>query len=735
MSSSTAAPIRKSTRHCRLSQRAKEAIDSLPRSLLHSSSSSSSSEPSSTSSSTSKKEYNINTPSTSSFSLVTDNTETISIKNDDSPIIIIDDSLRNSKRTRKPSWKAEEMEKQQQKINILSPNKKKQLKRSSMSDDEDENNDIEEENDKISSSSPISKIRKIDPSSSTHSLKTEMMLQRQKRLFQLELLKAQQNLNNDDSSSSSSSSAAESSDEDNEDINTIVESINDKIPVEAQSPLSSISIAKKDDYDFIDDFALQDNDNDRFTKELHTNSPFSSTSSVSLKHISTDDEEEEDFEKYDYFDGAELFEKTAFSSEDEIEDVDFYQEKLSNINDFHHSFNEPIIPHLQQDNLSIISNNIANIAATNISHDITNLPMEIDSSIINLYDIKEINLENISANNFVITDAEMSQLIDNGNSLYSDITNIIKATLNNDLNSNSKKPELEIDTTNIEKEIAKVVEIEVNNNNNINNNKNENDQVQDQNKNDNVDFVINDLETPLKNIVAQATSVSFNSVASTNNASPSINLAEKIKNLKDEEKKFGTHSSEQRWPLSPTDNSSSFNLLDTLLIKKKSSMKFQNLNNFENTYPITNNNNETSIDDFLNLTQASNEEDKIEKDNIESDSDAIESPSFASMETVELSGSPNNSPKIGNVSSTFNDSQNQDKSLPFGRIPLDYRHQKQANLALIFNHENKSNLKNKSKNFKNSTKKALNKRAILSGRVYKEMVNTGASFGISEFLI
>ncbi|GME99331.1 unnamed protein product [[Candida] boidinii] len=246
MSSSTAAPIRKSTRHCRLSQRAKEAIDSLPRSLLHSSSSSSSSsEPSSTSSSTSKKEYNINTPSTSSFSLVTDNTETISIKNDDSPIIIIDDSLRNSKRTRKPSWKAEEMEKQQQKINILSPNKKKQLKRSSMSDDEGENNDIEEENDKISSSSPISKIRKIDPSSSTHSLKTEMMLQRQKRLFQLELLKAQQHLNNDDSSASSSaSSSAESSDEDNEDISTIVESINDKIPVEAQSPLSSINSQK-----------------------------------------------------------------------------------------------------------------------------------------------------------------------------------------------------------------------------------------------------------------------------------------------------------------------------------------------------------------------------------------------------------------------------------------------------------------------------------------------------------
>ncbi|GME73734.1 unnamed protein product [[Candida] boidinii] len=236
MSSSTTAPIRKSTRHCRLSQRAKEAIDSLPRSLLHSNSSNSS-----TSSSNSKKEYNINTPTTSFFSSLTDNTETITIKNDESPMII-DDSTKNSKRTRKPSWKAEEMEKQQQRINTLSPNKKKQLKRSSISDDEDENNDIEA-NDKILSSPSFSKIRKIDSSlSSTHSLKTEMMLQRQKRLFQLELLKAQQNLNND---SSTSSSSAESSDEDNEDINIIDETINDKKPAEAQSPFSSISIIHK----------------------------------------------------------------------------------------------------------------------------------------------------------------------------------------------------------------------------------------------------------------------------------------------------------------------------------------------------------------------------------------------------------------------------------------------------------------------------------------------------------
>ncbi|OUM53571.1 hypothetical protein BVG19_g2866 [[Candida] boidinii] len=729
MSSSTTAPIRKSTRHCRLSQRAKEAIDSLPRSLLHSNSSNSS-----TSSSNSKKEYNINTPTTSFFSSVTDNTETITIKNDESPMII-DDSTKNSKRTRKPSWKAEEMEKQQQRINTLSPNKKKQLKRSSMSDDEDENNDIEA-NDKILSSPSFSKIRKIDSSSSsTHSLKTEMMLQRQKRLFQLELLKAQQNLNND---SSTSSSSAESSDEDNEDINFIDETINDKKPAEAQSPFSSISIVNKDDYDFIDDFALQDNDNDRFTKELHPNSPFSSNSSASLKHISTDDEEEEeDFEKYDYFDGAELFEKTAFSSEDEIEDVDFYQEKLSNINDYHHFFNEPIIPHFPQDNFSITSNTTPTATATTVSHDITNLPMEIDSSLLDLNDIKEINLDNIAANNFVITDAVMSQLIDNGNSLYSDITSIIKATLNNDLISYTKKPELEIDITNIEKEIAKVVECEVNNNNKINNNENDNDNnshvsVDNVGSVDNDDFVIADLESPLKNMVEQTP---FDSAASTNNVSPSINLAEKIRNLKDEEKKIGNHSSEQRWPLSPTDNSSSFNLLDTLLIKKKSSMRFQNLNNIENTYPITNNNNETSIDDFLNLTQDCNEEEKIEQDTIESDTDPIESPSSTAMETVEVSGSPNNSPKIGQISAIFNHSQNQDKSLPFGRISLDYRHQKQANLALVFNHENKSNLKNKFKDFKNPTKKALNKRAILSGRVYKEMVNTGASFGISEFLI
>ncbi|GMF02252.1 unnamed protein product [[Candida] boidinii] len=595
--------------------------------------------------------------------------------------MIIDDSTKNSKRTRKPSWKAEEMEKQQQRINTLSPNKKKQLKRSSMSDDEDENNDIEA-NDKILSSPSFSKIRKIDSSSSsTHSLKTEMMLQRQKRLFQLELLKAQQNLNND---SSTSSSSAENS----------------------QKNYIQIHL-------------------------FHQIHP-------SLKHISTDDEEEEeDFEKYDYFDGAELFEKTAFSSEDEIEDVDFYQEKLSNINDYHHFFNEPIIPHFPQDNFSITSNTTPTATATTVSHDITNLPMEIDSSLLDLNDIKEINLDNIAANNFVITDAVMSQLIDNGNSLYSDITSIIKATLNNDLISYTKKPELEIDTTNIEKEIAKVVECEVNNNNKINNNENDNDNnshvsVDNVGSVDNDDFVIADLESPLKNMVEQTP---FDSAASTNNVSPSINLAEKIRNLKDEEKKIGNHSSEQRWPLSPTDNSSSFNLLDTLLIKKKSSMRFQNLNNIENTYPITNNNNETSIDDFLNLTQDCNEEEKIEQDTIESDTDPIESPSSTAMETVEVSGSPNNSPKIGQISAIFNHSQNQDKSLPFGRISLDYRHQKQANLALVFNHENKSNLKNKFKDFKNPTKKALNKRAILSGRVYKEMVNTGASFGISEFLI
>ncbi|GME82038.1 unnamed protein product [[Candida] boidinii] len=132
--------------------------------------------------------------------------------------------------------------------------------------------------------------------------------------------------------------------------------------------------------------------------------------------------------------------------------------------------------------------------------------MEIDSSLLDLNDIKEINLDNIAANNFVITDAVMSQLIDNGNSLYSDITSIIKATLNNDLISYTKKPELEIDTTNIEKEIAKVVECEVNNNNKINNNENDNDNnshasVDNVGSVDNDDFVIADLEGPLKNML------------------------------------------------------------------------------------------------------------------------------------------------------------------------------------------------------------------------------------------